>query len=1500
MSEKSIEKTYQKKSQLEHVLLRPDTYIGSVEHLSQEMWIWDKNKDRMIKKEITFVPGLYKIFDEILVNAADNKQRDQNMSCVRINIDQEKNCIKIFNNGKGIPVVEHKEEKLLIPTMIFGHLLTSSNYNDDEKKVTGGRNGFGAKLCNIFSKKFTLETSSKQYRKSFKQTWKDNMSKAEEPILKESREDDFTSVTFWPDLARFKMDCLDDDTVALLARRAYDIAASTPGVKVYLNDKKVAVNKFEDYCKLYLAVPEPSADDADIMAEPTAPVKLIYEKFGSRWEVAVACSDMGFQQISFVNSIATTKGGRHVDHVVDQVVKFFSDSINKKGQKTNTVKPFQIKNHMWLFVNCLIENPTFDSQTKENMTLQVKSFGSKCTLTEDYMKKVKKSGLLDRIQNWLAFKEKTDLEKAGSKTKMGKIKGIPKLDDANDAGGRDSGSCTLIVTEGDSAKTLAVAGLGVIGRDKYGVFPLRGKMLNVREASTKQILDNAEISNLIKIIGLNFKEKYETRDSLKQLRYGKLMIMTDQDQDGSHIKGLVINFVHHQWPNLLKHGFVEQFITPIVKVTKGKEEQSFYSMPEFEEWQNNHANWPSWKIKYYKGLGTSTSKEAKEYFSDMMRHRIKFGYGSRRDDLSIQLAFSKKFIEERKQWLTRYMFARKEHRAVNSVEEYLYQKNTKEVTFTQFVNKELILFSNMDNERSIPCLVDGFKPGQRKVLFVAFKRNLVKELKVAQLAGSVAELSAYHHGEASLMGTIINLAQNFVGSNNINLLQPIGQFGTRLHGGKDSASPRYIFTCMSTLTRLLFNPKDDPLFSYINDDGLKVEPEWYCPILPTVLINGSEGIGTGWSTKVPNYDPRQLVTNMRLMMDGRPMLPMKPYYKNFRGQLDVLDDQRVCTSGVCAVIDDNTIEITELPVGAWTQQYKENVLELAVHGDGAKVQPIISDYREYHTDTTVRFVVKMTDEQFKKAEKEGFHKVFKLQKTLSTNNMVMFDGSGVLRRYESVNQMMKEFFDIRIDFYAKRKRYIEGQLGAESLKLDNIARFIMEKISGKIKVENMKKAECVEMLKKHKYDADPVVRWKQSVARLNSLGDDDENASADGDDENEKKSDYDYLLGMPIWNLTKEKKDDILKQQETKADELGKLKKKTPSDLWKDDLDEFMEELDKVEKKEQAEEADGQLKAYKASKAMKKEPKSKKQQMSLGGSKSKDVLEYMPDKNGELIDVRIDPTLAAKKFDVKPEVKMEAGTDAERTIVDVINSDPSQMDDTQIAQFIVGMNKPAVKKSATGGGAVKKEPKEPTVKKEAKEPKDTSVNAMDKFLTKKTTTTAMKGKGKGNSDDTEDDCSVMSCESEVVERKTSSRAKAKQPASYNVGSDDSSESGSDDKIVMSSSESDDEFVARKKKTTTPAKKAEAAKENKSPVAKKTTSKNSTSVSNFFKPKTAAKKKKAVDSSDEESDDAVLELDSDSDFSASPKKATKKRTLMAKVDNQAAKKNKRIVIDSDSE
>uniref|UniRef100_A0A8C5K164 DNA topoisomerase 2 n=1 Tax=Jaculus jaculus TaxID=51337 RepID=A0A8C5K164_JACJA len=1121
----SIERIYQKKTQLEHILLRPDTYIGSVELVTQV------------------------------------KIKDPKMSCIRVTIDPENNLISIWNNGKGIPVVEHKVEKMYVPALIFGQLLTSSNYDDDEKKVTGGRNGYGAKLCNIFSTKFTVETASTEYKKMFKQTWMDNMGKAGEMELKPFSGDDYTCITFQPDLSKFKMQSLDKDIVALMVRRAYDIAGSTKDVKVFLNGNKLPVKGFRSYVDMYLK---------DKLDETGNPLKVIHEQVNQRWEVCLTMSEKGFQQISFVNSIATSKGGRHVDYVADQIVSKLADVVKKKNKGGVAVKAHQVKNHMWIFVNALIENPTFDSQTKENMTLQAKSFGSTCLLSEKFIKAAIGCGIVESILNWVKFKAQVQLNKKCSAVKHNRIKGIPKLDDANDAGSRNSTECTLILTEGDSAKTLAVSGLGVVGRDKYGVFPLRGKLLNVREASHKQIMENAEINNIIKIVGLQYKKNYEDEDSLKTLRYGKIMIMTDQDQDGSHIKGLLINFIHHNWPSLLRHRFLEEFITPIVKVSKNKQEIAFYSLPEFEEWKSSTQNHKKWKVKYYKGLGTSTSKEAKEYFADMKRHRIQFKYSGPEDDAAISLAFSKKQVDDRKEWLTNFMEDRRQRKLLGLPEDYLYGQTTTYLTYNDFINKELILFSNSDNERSIPSMVDGLKPGQRKVLFTCFKRNDKREVKVAQLAGSVAEMSSYHHGEMSLMMTIINLAQNFVGSNNLNLLQPIGQFGTRLHGGKDSASPRYIFTMLSPLARLVFPPKDDHTLKFLYDDNQRVEPEWYIPIIPMVLINGAEGIGTGWSCKIPNFDVREVVNNIRRLMDGEEPLPMLPSYKNFKGTIEELASNQYVINGEVAILNSTTIEISELPIRTWTQTYKEQVLEPMLNGT-EKTPPLITDYREYHTDTTVKFVVKMTEEKLAEAERVGLHKVFKLQTSLTCNSMVLFDHVGCLKKYDTVLDILRDFFELRLKYYGLRKEWLLGMLGAESAKLNNQARFILEKIDGKIVIENKPKKELIKVLIQRGYDSDPVKAWKEAQQKIP-----EEEENEDSDNENSEKSDsvtdsgptFNYLLDMPLWYLTKEKKDELCKQRNEKEQELDTLKRKSPSDLWKEDLAAFIDELEAVEAKE--------------------------------------------------------------------------------------------------------------------------------------------------------------------------------------------------------------------------------------------------------------------------------------------------------------------------------------------
>ncbi|CAB4268140.1 unnamed protein product [Prunus armeniaca] len=1174
---KTIEEMYQKKSQLEHILLRPDTYIGSIEKHTQILWVYQN--DEMVNRSISYVPGLYKIFDEILVNAADNKQRDSSMDAVKVTIDVEQNCISVYNNGAGVPVEIHQEEKVYVPELIFGHLLTSSNYDDTEKKTTGGRNGYGAKLTNIFSTEFIIETADGKRQKKYKQVFTNNMGKKTEPVITKCKEsENWTRVTYKPDLSKFNMTHLEDDVVALMKKRVIDLAGCLgKTVKVELNGKRVPVKSFLDYVDLYLQSACKSRD---------TPLPRMTEKVNDRWEICVSLSDGQFQQVSFVNGIATIKGGTHVDYVTNQITNHVMNIVNKKNKNAN-LKAHNVKNYLWVFVNALIDNPAFDSQTKETLTIRPNSFGSKCELTPAFLTKVAKSGIVDSLLSWANFKQNKDLKKTDG-TKTERVHNINKLEDANLAGGKNSEKCTLILTEGDSAKALAMAGLAVVGRDHYGVFPLRGKLLNVREASATQVRDNEEIKNIKRILGLQQDKEYT---SLKSLRYGSLMIMTDQDHDGSHIKGLLINFIHSFWPSLLKiPSFLVEFITPIVKAThKNGRSLAFYSMPEYEAWKESlRGNASGWSIKYYKGLGTSTSKEGRDYFQNLAMHKKDFIWIDERDGEAIELAFSKKKIEERKNWLRQF-----------EPSVHLDQKE-KLIKYSDFVHKELIQFSMADLQRSIPSMVDGLKPGQRKILFCSFKRNFVKEAKVAQFSGYVSEHSAYHHGEQSLASTIIGMAQDYVGSNNINLLQPNGQFGTRNLGGKDHASARYIYTRLSPITRFLFPKDDDRLLDYLNEDGQSIEPTWYVPIIPTVLVNGSEGIGTGWSSYIPNYNPRDIVANVRRLLNGEAMVPMDPWYRGFAGTIEKTVKESGVSYTVCGVIEEGnetTVRISELPIRRWTQDYKEFLESISQGNDKAK-DPFIEGFTQHSDHSTVDIIVHLPEENLMAARQEGLLKKFKLTTSISTSNMHLFDPKGVIKKYDTPEQILEEFFHLRLEFYEKRKKVLLDNLEMELLKLENKVRFILAVVNGEIIVSNRRRADLFLELQQKGFTPFPKKTKAQEPEVAGAIEDTEEteenSESASGN--GARISDYEYLISMAIGTLTIERVQALCADRDKVNNEVAELRNSTPRSLWLKDLDALEMELGELEKSEAlAEEAKkksrNQVKNAPAAKVSKPAPK---------------------------------------------------------------------------------------------------------------------------------------------------------------------------------------------------------------------------------------------------------------------------------------------------------------------
>nr|UZT28822.1 DNA gyrase/DNA topoisomerase IV subunit A [Nucleocytoviricota sp.]UZT29162.1 DNA gyrase/DNA topoisomerase IV subunit A [Nucleocytoviricota sp.] len=1579
-----LSKQYQKKSDKQHVLDNPDTYIGSIENVEQSSYIFNSSiestgdnnkinndeKNLIIEKQIKYIPGLYKLFDEAIVNCRDHQVRME-QKIIEAPIEEKKNMLQVSsieveigddniitlkNDGNGIDVALHPEYNIWIPELIFANLRTSTNYDKSQKKIVGGKNGFGFKLVLIWSTWGRIETVDHIRKKKYVQEYKDNLNIVEKPTISSCKTKPYTKISFKPDLERMGLKTLDDDFKNLLKRRVYDIAAITDkSVKVKYNNQPLSVKNlnFENYVNLYVGT--------------KSDTPRIYEEANERWEYAVCLApNEEFTQVSFVNGIYTSKGGKHVDYLLNQIIKKLTTYIKEK--KKVDVKPATIKEQIMLFINCTIENPAFDSQTKDYMNTAVANFGSSCNVSDKFIEKLAKMGVMNAACSLTEVKENKAAKKTdGSKVKS--IRNIPKLIDANHAGTAKSKDCTIILCEGDSAKAGIVSGLSKEDRNIIGVYPLKGKLFNTRGETISKVSDNKEIAELKQILGLENSKKYTLQDVHNKLRYGKILFMTDQDLDGSHIKGLGINLFDSMWNSLINvPGFIGFMNTPILKARKSNKELMFYNEGEYKKWKEEE-NPSGWSVKYYKGLGTSTAKEFKEYFKE--KKIVEFVNQGKQCSDSIDMVFNKKRASDRKTWLENY-----------NREDYLDTK-LPQVSYNDFINKEFIHFSKYDCERSIPNVMDGNKTSIRKILYSAFKRNLTKEIKVAQFSGYVSEHAGYHHGEASLNGAIIGMAQNYVGSNNINVLEPLGQFGcvdpetdillwngniekaknikvndvlvgddgterivdkivegydnmykikngnmdeyivnshhiltvsyilhkkiywkkninawtmsyydhhdkviknksfsayiktdnnhfntsklsyeeaydklkklsdtipdnsifdiniqdylklsntqkksikgvinsevikwenvntnleidpyilglwlgdgmsdchafasfdeeiikswalwldtigceichlkskpphenhtfyirrrinskisaigdlnhnssncegcltskykciacdwyfekcreefkcngkninnsnvknlnpfkelfkkfnlyknkhvpynyikssketrlkilagmidsdgtlkkniytysyhisqcserkhllesfriisgslgykakiysnkdgtiftlgiygknlndipvqverkkinndiynskvyitnisienigiskycgwyidknerfllgdftithnTRLQNGKDAASERYIFTQLNELTRYIYRKEDDAVLTYLEDDGEQVEPMFYVPIIPMILVNGSRGIGTGFSTDILSYDPLAIINKLQNKIKDplNDNSELEPYYNGFKGTIEKQETGKYLVRGLYEVINNNTVKITELPVGYAIEDFKTHLEKLIADKNYVK------DYDDNSTASVVEFTIsfnksiktELIDKKSSSNETiNELEKLLKLTSSLSTTNIHAFTHEEKLKKYNNTQEIIDDYYNVRMDYYKLRKEYMLNILMKELNILSNKAKFISYNLEDKIDLRKKSKEQCTKELEQLKFD-------KQ-----------------------ENDDDYKYLVKMPMDSVNKENVEKLLKERDNKQKELETLKSKTLNNIYNEELDEL-------------------------------------------------------------------------------------------------------------------------------------------------------------------------------------------------------------------------------------------------------------------------------------------------------------------------------------------------------
>lgn len=1113
MNATSISVKYQHKTDRQHILDNPDTYIGSVDQSENICWTYDEVSNKITNKPICYIPGLYKLFDECLVNTRDHMIRMETIEteykCSYINISvNETGLITMTNDGEGIDIVVHPETALWVPEMIFGHLRTSTNYNKEEEKIVGGKNGFGVKLVYVWSTMGTIETVDHKTLQKYEQTFTNNLETIHPPKITKVRPGTkpYTKISFLPDYARFGIHGLSTDMISLFKKRAFDLSAiTTSKIKVRWNAELLPVKTFQGYVDMYLG-------------DKTTSPRIHETSEDGRWEYIVAVSPKSeFVQVSFVNGIYTCKGGKHVEYILAQIIKKMTAFIETK--KKITVTAANIREQLILFIRSDIVNPSFDSQTKDFMTTPPSKFGSSCVISDKFIDKLAKIGIVETACSISQLKEHNLLKKHDG-VKIKTLRDIPKLLDAGYAGTAKSANCTLIICEGDSAKAGITSGLSMEDRHWIGVYPLKGKILNVRGEQPKRISENKEIHELKRIIGLEIDKTYETiTDVNKLLRYSKIVFMTDQDLDGSHIKGLCINLFQSQWNSLLKvPGFIGFLNTPILKATRGRETVQFYNRGEYDLWRlANTARLHLWSIKYYKGLGTSTDVEFREYLKD--RRIVHFSHEGETSDDTIDMVFNKKRTDNRKAWLETYD------------RDCYVNTSTSTISYSDFVNKELIHFSKYDCDRSIPNLMDGLKRSLRKIVFSSFKKKLDTDIKVAQFSGYVSEHSGYHHGEASLNAAIVGMAQDFVGSNNINLLVPNGQFGSRLLGGKDSASERYIYTRLNKLTRYLFPEADDPVLEYLYDDGISIEPIYYIPIIPMVLVNGTKGIGTGFSTTVPCYNPLSIIRYLqeKILLETPIMTETDfiPYYEGFTGTVARTDrPDKFTISGKYERAGPDRICITELPVGTWTEDYKEFLEGLSqsiVDKSGKKIPAVIKDYEDLYTKTTVNFPITFQPNQLDTLSHEQIMSMFKLTTTINTNNMHLFDAQDKLKKYNSIMEIIDDYYIHRLNLYITRKQHILRIYADKRNVLTNKERYINDILSGTIDLRGKRKDDIRLILTGHDYS---------------------------------KISDsYDYLTKMPMDSVTYENIEALSKECAKVTADMQRIEATTEKDMWLSELD---------------------------------------------------------------------------------------------------------------------------------------------------------------------------------------------------------------------------------------------------------------------------------------------------------------------------------------------------------
>ena len=1165
MTEEFTNTEYQNLSYRDHCRLRTGMYVGSKDITENNIWILNKEENKLEKQVLKYSIAMINIIDEIIVNGIDHIQRTSSIKgknkcdTIKLNFNKDTGIITVFNNGEGVIVEKFKDQDYYIPEMIFSKEMSGSNFSSNDSKISAGMNGSGAKITNILSKEFIVETTDLKNKLNYYQKFEDgNLIKNPAVITKLSKVDKdkknpYTQITFLIDYELFDKNGYNQDLANVLeqllyTRMSYVSVYCGPKIKIYYNDEELQTKCLYDLSKLLL-------DESDIIK------CQLYNKNDKKLnpiDINIGIYDEsqdGQESIALLNGLVVNQG-THIRYINKLILENLKTKLEKKLKDKVKITNKLISNNLFIFFSGNLTNPDYKNQSKTELSVSETRFKD-----YEFDKKVYKlvweklESEFDRI-----YLDKISKENVTKKTS--KLRGILKYRSADRAGTNEAQKCTLVIPEGDSAESCVRNGLTSnkeLGYRYFGIFNIQGVPLNVRKEidikeikkngkieyiidKKKKLMENERINSLIKVMNLNYSYTYDMTskgdEEIKTLRYGKVLICTDADTDGlGMICSLILNFFNVFFPKLLERRVINIFSTPLIRAypsKKNKYLEEFYNIEEYNEWLAK-VNINDYKINYIKGLAGHSNMEIKYMFKEFNKNIYKFKLDEKANDY-FEIYFGND-ADKRKVILA----------GKDEYEEEEYKENYKNkiISCSYQLNTNTKEFQLDNIQRKMPHIIDGLNPARRKVLAGSMKKfkQSNNTLKVFQLGGFIAEHMMYHHGSDSLNKTIITMAQNFPGSRNIPLLLPIGQFGSRYKGGDDAGSARYISTKLNkSIVELLYPTIDNDLLEYHIIDGELAEPKYFIPILPTVLLEDISLPSTGWKIEVYARDIEQVINNVKhLINDESSKISKMKYFKNkFKGKeiknknVNILIGQYEIPKN-----SKDTIVITELPPKVWNEKFI----------DSLEKKEFIDEVLDESTIDDVRMIV-----IFKKGELNKIMSEYQDSKNYSeyldaieynlnlysklNHHINLYQINNAVKEYSNYEDVINDWFYIRKDCYYKRIERELILLKYKIIMLENIIRFIEN--HEKYNISKKSDAIANDILKENSY-----IELNTTIIN---------NAGLLPNDELEYNitlvnQSYNYLLNLSYRNMN----DNSYNNNKTKLKELKeKLKYYQKKDIYKE------------------------------------------------------------------------------------------------------------------------------------------------------------------------------------------------------------------------------------------------------------------------------------------------------------------------------------------------------------